>query len=62
MSDESRTKVLNDESAKRLATALEEAQDALKDHQALPVGSIERVEKYRELARLGAEINSYFSN
>jgi len=62
MSDQAQPRLLDDESAKRLGAALKEAQDALEDHQALPVGSIERVEKYRDLTRIGAEINSYFSN
>ena len=62
MSDQAQPRFLDDESAKRLAAALKEAQDALEDHQALPVGSIARVEKYRDLVRVGAEINAFFSN
>lgn len=62
MSDQAQPKFLDDESAKRLAAALTEAQTALADHQALPVGSIARVETHRELTKIISEINAFFSN
>ncbi|HUF95399.1 MAG TPA: hypothetical protein VMO52_04890 [Acidimicrobiia bacterium] len=55
MSDE---KILDDETAQRLAADMRRALAALDD---LELGSVDRVEKHREIRQILDEINSYFS-
>ncbi len=59
MSEDSQP-ILDYQTVRRLSTALTKAQEQLKDLEALPVGSLERVEKWGELGEIAAEINSFF--